>query len=181
MIMSTQGDAVLLSPLCSALGWCVAALSGLVVDDLAHPRRARSFQVRRASDRRSLGEDLFSDQVRSYLHGSIPWAETMCAERENCVLCIQHHERRRRSASKRVAPNEPTASQSKGRNRDTTGIASRGVAFEGGGAAHVLQNVRDTKLFVVVSGQLRGSAFEEPRRRLANRTVKEAPNSRPPG
>ncbi len=34
--------------------------------------------------------------------------------------------------AKRVAPNEPTASQSKGRNRDATGIASRGVAFVGG-------------------------------------------------
>ncbi len=39
----------------------------------------------------------------------------------------------------------------------------------------------DTNLFVVFRGQIRGSALEETRGRLANRIVDDAPNSRPQG
>ncbi len=38
-----------------------------------------------------------------------------------------------------------------------------------GRVAHVLQNVGDTNLFVVVSGQIRFSAFKEAKECLANR------------
>ncbi len=47
--------------------------------------------------------------------------------------------------------------------------------------AHVLQNVGDTNLLVVVGDQACGSAFEEPRAQLDDRMVKDGANSSPPG
>lgn len=45
-----------------------------------------------------------------------------------------------------------------------------------GRVGHVLQDVRDTNLFVAVRGQIRGTAFEEPTGRFGNRMVKNDPN-----
>ncbi len=59
VILFTQGDAARLSPLRFALGWCVAALSGLFVDYHARPRRALSFQAVRAVGERLSGWAIF--------------------------------------------------------------------------------------------------------------------------
>ncbi len=55
------------------------------------------------------------------------------------------------------------------------------ASCEGGWVAHVLQNVGDTNLLVLVRGQFRDSAFEEPRAPLGDRNVWQAPHSDPPG